>query len=127
MELDIKHQSRIVHFEVAKYFVSLHPLDKCEIAHPDDEGVWEKMALGMRAFDQLMPTDTCIPPRVFDDWVSNVATLVEFIGFQKIQNPKNQRLTHYDPLKAPIESYIDTVLSVYGSTRLPATVLDEKK
>ena len=81
----------------------------------------------MRAFDQLMPTDTCIPPRVFDDWVSNVETLVELIGYQRIQNPKNQRLMHYDPLKAPLEAYIDTVLSVYGNTRLPATVLDEKK
>jgi hypothetical protein len=127
MELDIEHQSRLVHMAVANYYVTLHRLDRDDISHPDDEGIWEKMALGIQAFDPLMSNETSISPDHYDRWISTMKDMVEYIGFQRIQIPKNQRLTYFDPTKRPLESYIDTVLSVYGSFRLPAAVLAHQK
>ena len=85
------------------------------------------MALGMQAFDPLLSTETSISHDLYDRWISKVEDMVEFMGFQRIQIPKNQRLTSYDPIKKPLESYIDTVLSIYGSFHLPAAVLAHQK
>ena len=126
MVIDIEHRSRIVHREVAKYFVSLHPLDQKDIAHPDDEGVWEKMALGMRAIDEYLPAETDISQDRYDHWVVGVEALVSLIVHHRIHTYKNQRLPQYDPIQEPLESYIDTVWSVYGSICMPLTVLDQQ-
>jgi len=127
MVSNIEHRSRIVHREVAKYFVSLHPLDKLDIAHPDDEGVWEKMAFGMRGIDMYMPSETDISQDMYDYWTVRVSALVSVIVHHRINTYKNKKLPLYDPIEEPLESYIDTVWSVYGSIRLPSSVLEEQE
>jgi hypothetical protein len=127
MVIDIEHRSRIVHREVAKYYVLLHPLEKNDIAHPDDEGVWEKMALGMRAIDEYLPAETDIAQDIYDYWVVRVEALVSLVIHHRLNTNKNQRLPLYDPIEEPLESYIDTVWSVYGRICLPSTALDQQQ